>query len=303
MKRLLIAFVILAATASVFSAFRSATTRLQQEATTNLENWVAETRFVAQARMDRKELEERVSNSRREFAAVQRAVIARQSDTDLLLETNWQHLSPDQCERLLAELGFNWNSTGDYLIVSKQTLHDISLTGMNDTKLTDAACQVLAITPEERGAIQAMTQRLSADYRTWAESHVQRQEPTGDVVAQYTLPDDAAFSESVSNTFASGIMATLGDQRGQLLLGYSRSWMTELGISGGGPTTMIVKRNGSANHPQLNLELHYGLGSTMSTTVSPWQPMPEGFRALFPGGWPDLAKREGFALPKEFQNK
>jgi hypothetical protein len=33
---------------------------------------------------------------------------------------------------------------------------------------------------------------------------------------------------------------------------------------------------------------------------SPFQQFPEVFRSLFPGGWTDLAQREGFELPKEF---
>lgn len=41
----------------------------------------------------------------------------------------------------------------------------------------------------------------------------------------------------------------------------------------------------------------------MSTDVNPWQPFPEAFRPLFPGGWKELAEREGFELPKSFQPK
>jgi hypothetical protein len=43
--------------------------------------------------------------------------------------------------------------------------------------------------------------------------------------------------------------------------------------------------------------------STLSTYVSPHQPFPETFRPLFPGGWVDLAQREGFELPAEFHQQ
>ena len=41
-------------------------------------------------------------------------------------------------------------------------------------------------------------------------------------------------------------------------------------------------------------------GGTMYTEVAPYQEFPRAFRAIFPGGWPDLAQREGFELPKAY---
>ena len=41
--------------------------------------------------------------------------------------------------------------------------------------------------------------------------------------------------------------------------------------------------------------------NTMTTDVSPHQNIPPAFLPLFPNGWPDLARREGFELPKEFR--
>jgi hypothetical protein len=41
----------------------------------------------------------------------------------------------------------------------------------------------------------------------------------------------------------------------------------------------------------------------MSTDVSPYQPFAEAFLPLFPNGWPDLAQREGFELPKGFRKR
>ena len=43
--------------------------------------------------------------------------------------------------------------------------------------------------------------------------------------------------------------------------------------------------------------------SQMQTSVTPWQPFPQEFRTAFPGGWQELAQREGFELPKEFKKK
>jgi hypothetical protein len=40
--------------------------------------------------------------------------------------------------------------------------------------------------------------------------------------------------------------------------------------------------------------------SSSSGDVAPGN-FPDLFRSFFPGGWRDLAQREGFALPKEFE--
>ncbi len=41
-------------------------------------------------------------------------------------------------------------------------------------------------------------------------------------------------------------------------------------------------------------------GSTSYIDVSPGRPLPESFQPVFPGGWTELARREGFDLPKGF---
>jgi hypothetical protein len=75
--------------------------------------------------------------------------------------------------------------------------------------------------------------------------------------------------------------------------------MLDLGFGGGGDNALTVKRNGAGNEPRLSFELKYS-GNIMSTDVSPYQQFPEAFLPLFPNGWADLARREGFELPKSF---
>jgi len=228
-----------------------------------------------------------------------RAAGAPLAATALIATNGAAHLSPVQSEALLAELGFNWNSTGNYLVVSKNTLRDVHLGGMKDAKLSDVMCDVLAITPEERSAVEGLTQQIDADYKTWAGSHSKREEPSGDVVAKYTLSADPAFSQTLRNAFTSGVVAALGGERGELLESYAGTWMSDHGMLNTEPATMTVKRHLMGNEPSLNWELSQG-NSSMFTSVSPWQ-FPEAFRPIFPGGWPDVAAREGFELPKEFK--
>jgi len=167
--------------------------------------------------------------------------------------------------------------------------------------VNNTACQVLAMMPEERAGVEGTAQALMDNYKTWAEAHVQREEPSGDVVAKYALPADPDFSQSLSNNFANAVLTSLGNERGDLFLDYARSWMQDLGMEGGaGDNRLTVRRHESGNEPQLSFELKYS-GNTMNADVAPYQPFPEAFRALFPNGWPDVASREGFDLPKAFR--
>lgn len=303
MKRLLIAFLILSAGATVFRGFQNSTARLERTAKANETAWQAQIQLVAQTRMEHVRLEQNVRDSERELKEARQAESAYSSSAILIPEPG-QHLSPAQREKSLAELGFNWDTTGDYVVVSKNTLQHIRLDGMKGMKLSDVASQVLAITPEERAAINSMTEQVSADYKNWAETNMQRVTPSGDVVAKYTLPPDPQFSQSLSNMFAGAVISTLGSERGQLLLDYSRSWMVAMDmrsyVNPPAPTTMTISRYGSGADYHLRVEVNQG-GNTMGTDVSPWQPFPRAFQPLFPGGWRDLAVREGFQLPKQFQ--
>jgi hypothetical protein len=140
------------------------------------------------------------------------------------------------------------------------------------------------------------------------------------VLAQYTLPADAELSQSQLAIFTNAIFNTLGTQRGQWLQDHSFRWMEDAGLHLGPdlskvpaeflaimpandhqaqPTTLTLERYQSGDQWRINYTLQQA-GSTMSTSVNPWQPLPEAFRPLFPGGWKELAEREGFELPKEF---
>jgi len=299
MKRILIAIVILGSGTTLFCAWRGATLELQQQTARERETWLSQTQLLGQAKIQLTSLEQRVHDLAETLRFQPHPAQATTEPLiGLLTSTN---LSPAQRERLLAELGFDWNSSKDYLMVNKKTLGAVSLRGIRKGKLSDAACEVLAITPEERAGIEASMNGMAEDYKNWAEAHVQRTEPHGDIIAQYTLPGDAEFSQTLSNNFATAVASTLGAERGKLLLQYSQDWMQEAGLQGG-DCSLTIKRHESAGEGRLAYELKYS-GSSVSGDLSPHQPVLEAFLPLFPAGWTDLAKREGFELPKEFQKK
>jgi hypothetical protein len=252
MKRLLIASGIFAATTLLICALRSETARAEQTTATRRELLRAQVQRLEQLRAEREQLREQMHEAK--LQAAERA--PAESADPLAAEfaaSSLKNLSPESAERLLAELGLNWNSGGDYLFVSKTSLPGIRL--------------------------------------------------SGDILAKYVLTPDPQFSDSVSNAFSGVIFSTLGPQRATLLQQYSWDWMQSMGMLGEGrndnqPTSMIIRRQ----KDYLMLELRQSM-SMMSCGLTPWQPMPEAFQPLFPGGWKDLAAREGFDLPKDFQKK
>jgi hypothetical protein len=303
MKRLVLALVILGCGTSGLLALHRSTIRIQLAAARADELLLVETQRLVQIRIQLNSVTERVGELKRQLELAEGiANAARQGNLEEI-PSGSAHLSPNQSERLLAELGFNWATSSDYLIVSKDTLRAISLEGMRGAKLGTAAIQVLAITPEERSAIETSTGQLMNEYNAWTQAHAQRVEPSGDVVAKYILPADTDFSLSLSNNFVTGALGTLGPERGNLLLDYAGSWMQDLGMGGtGGANSLTVKRYPSSSEPHYSLELKYS-GNVMTTDVSPYQEFPPAFLPLFPNGWPDLAQREGFELPKEFRKQ
>lgn len=300
MKRLVVALIILATGTTVFCALHHSDAQFHAAIAANRDALTVQTQLVATARGEWTVLTERVRELKRTLPA--RSLAQEEAGLFAVIRTNdLPQLSAAQREQLLAELGFNWNTTGDYLVVSKATLRDVSMDGLKGMQLTDVASSVLAITPEERATIEGEAARLREDYKSWVETHVQREEPTGDIVAKYQIPADAEFARGCSNRFTSGVLTTLGRERGELLLDYARDWMSDLGMYGGEATTMTVKRYKAGETSRLNVEVRR-MGGIMSTDVSPYQ-FPGPFRAIFPGGWPDVAKREGFDLPKEFNKE
>ena len=178
MKRLLVAFGILVAGAGLVGALHVTTFQLERQAAEKRQALVEETQVLAQAKIQLTSVTEQVRELERKLELEQAAAGSRTDDTNAIVPGS-AHLSAAQSERLLAEMGFNWGNSNDYLIVSKDTLRAISLDAMRGSKLKNTVCQVLAITPEERAGIEAATQGLMENYKAWAEAHVQREEPSG----------------------------------------------------------------------------------------------------------------------------
>ena len=299
MKRVLLTAAIVAIAAALFCAFRSSAARFKAEMSANRDALVAERASLAQAQEKDNELITRVRELQREFAAQPHKRSSEMAWANLIETNDLRHLPPDVRERLLAELGFNWNTSGNYVVVSKDSLRNLGVPAVDADRLTDAVCGVLAVTPQERAGIESLTTRLAGELKDWVIAHAQRLEPQGDVLAKYSVPADSEFSQSLSNRFAGRVIGALGSERGELMLDYASSWMLDMHMQGDRPTILTVRRpQAGADYLPFVLERD---GGGMGSAVTPANELPYIFRSIFPGGWADLAQREGFELPKEFK--
>jgi hypothetical protein len=315
MNKILLALTILSAGAGAFHTARQSATRLQREANSIREDWMAQTQLVAAAQMDLAGLNERV----RELKQPQQQS-RPVTDTALwsALQTNRADRLPRPLlDRVREELAFNWKFSPDYIVVSKQAVRDFqmeSIRGTNlnhlDAALTDAAAAVLALTPEERTQVEAAVERVKTDFKDWALAHVERVEPKDDVVAHYVLPKDRETWRSITNNFTAAVFGALGLERTELILPAAQSWMLELGLYDcyTGPWTMIVTHDLAENEQRLKIQLNQGSRDVTSQDL--WlgpkkglAPFPKAFQILFPNGWADVAEREGFELPEDDQKK
>ena len=301
MNKILLALTFLGAGAGGLLTARQSTTQLQHEAKATREAWLAQTQIVAAAQSDQAGLTEHVRELKQALA--QLPAVAESALWTALQINRTDRLPPELRERLLAELDFNWQSSADFIVVSKEAVHDIQMRVILRGKLTDMAATVLAMTPEERGQVEAAMQRVPTDFKDWALAHVERSEPKDDVVAQYTLPGDPAMSQSISDNLATGVFDALGKERAELILASASQWMSDIGLHGK-PGKIIVKRVLAGNEQRLKVEILYPLGDTVSLDLTQYlRSFPAAFRSIFPDGWADVAKREGFELPPEAQKK
>lgn len=214
----------------------------------------------------------------------------------LSMRTN---IPPAGAEQLLSDLGYNWNTTGDYLVVSKSSLAAFSFPAIHHTTVIPGISEMLAITPDENAAIQQITEGIAGEYAAWAKEHIQRHEPRGKVLAKYALAFDPGFSQSLSNRLSQGLLAILGPERSALFIGHSSGFMSAVGIGFSKEANFEL----TLKSEELWIEQQSSGGGKRVCLIKEYSDFPGEFRAVFPGGWAELAEREHFELPKSFSTK
>ena len=202
---------------------------------------------------------------------------------------------------LRQRFGIGWNNSANFILVSKAALKSMYLRGLdNNGRLTPTACAILGLTPTESAAIEASFKRVEAEHAAWVKTAVQRVEPAGDVLADYRLPANPELARQFQAEGAAGLLEPLGFDRAKLVYDYAGSWIFQHGKLGSSSIRFTVRRRTEGTHPGLWYQQEEIGGSNNSGDVRPGN-FPDLLRGLFPGGWHDLAQREGFELPDDFQ--
>lgn len=212
-----------------------------------------------------------------------------------LVEGTLTNGSPSAWAQLRQQLGIGWNSSTEYVLVSKRILKGLAYSRLSaNPEITTTACDLLAISSTERAALNSVLRaNLEQSLR------VTVSQPGGDIVAQYTVqPPDPRSEMSVSNNVLSGLIGALGSERTSLILpGIWREFRSHLGPPEA--ETVTVRRSMLDGQPDLVWEASRG-NNVVSTAPVRYAHYPQWFLEVFPGGWQTLADRAGFELPSQF---
>jgi hypothetical protein len=200
---------------------------------------------------------------------------------------------------LRQQLGIGWDSSPDYVLVNKRVLKRLDYERLDsNVRASDTACNLLALSPDEQSALRTILDR--AREGEWL--RVERAEPAGDVVAQYTArAPDPKFEQGQSNLFVTQVTALLGPERAGLLMpGAWREFKYELAPREA--ETLTIRRTSADGVPDLIWEMQYG-GQVATSPIRYANYPSRWFLKVFPGGWQTLADREVFELPEKFRQR
>ena len=221
---------------------------------------------------------------------------------------NYSTVPADLVSELRTALGLAEDTNADYVLISKPTMQTLRPPGPRQKdKLSDGLCGLLSIAPEQRTQIETAMAGARKEFADWAKQNVVRDTPRGDEVLRYTLPAANDFADALTNRLLSAISDSIGTQRSSLFRTYAETWFQiEMGYLGGVTNTLAVLKRPDENGQEA---LFYKLtrereGSSMSEGPGKINPgrFPPAWRNVFPGGWAEVAEREGFELPKETPN-
>lgn len=307
MKRIILCLMIFATAGVCFYALRNAAGHRQQEFVANQAAWLVQTQQLAEVQAERAALTAKVRDLKRELRSSGATAFMDPALLAFLLTNDIKSASLEMQDKILTGFGQGGNSSGSYVLVSKAALTNYTLkplkTFPNGEKLTDAVRGVLAITPEEQQFVEAAFAEALGAVTAWAKANVQREVASEDMLVRYTIPTDPAFEQALSNKLFSTINTAIGDERGGLMRKFFEHWrISEDGAIGDRTNMLSIHR--VSGQPGLGYRAgwKWAHSEAINTFPEPIKPknFPYAFLFVFPGGWQEVAKRDGFDLPEEF---
>ncbi len=296
MSRFLLIFAAVCVGLMGFGWLRRAVRRTHAATAIAEQQWAYATNGLALAQAGTEELRRKVQDQRRQL---HEALSHPEISPELLalLESRGFKGSALAWTQLRQELGLGWDCSPDYVLVSKRVLPSLEYSRLlSGERASDTACDLLAISAAEKTALRSTLQHMREGQ--WL--NLQRAEPGGDVVAQYTMPPpDPALDQTVSNNFFAAVTSILGQDRADL---FSSAAWRELrsDLAPREAETLTIRQTVVDGEPDLVWEMKRG-GQTWSDPVRYARYPGSWFLKVFPGGWKALAEREGFELPARFQ--
>jgi hypothetical protein len=222
-----------------------------------------------------------------------------------LLKGDYSTVSESLAPKVLAATGYPWaNPTNydqdatNYVLVTKDTLHEISV-AWNDrgsNMLGDWICGLLAITPDEQRQIDSAADTARNNFVQWAKANLQREGPSDDQLVRYTIPASPEIARSLTNELYSGFYKIIGEERSRLLWKYEAYWFEMKAGQFGAVSNSLTIMNRPDDSQSSIWYVYWPQGHGGPV---PQEEMPGTFAAVFPGGWAEIAQREGFELPKK----
>ena len=226
---------------------------------------------------------------------------------DFLRTNEVRTASSGMVDKILARLRAEGTSSGKYVLVSKASLKNSRMPLLqafpSGSKLTALARGVLAVTPEEQPAVESAFAEALGAVADWARANVTRDGPANNMLVRYTIPADVMFDQVVSNQLFSALDAAVGRERTELMnLNFQYGRIYEDGYIAG--RTNILEIHSLPGKSVLGYRDGWKWENFSSVITDP-EPIksnrfPAAFRFIFPGGWKDLAQREGWEDRKEF---
>jgi hypothetical protein len=222
--------------------------------------------------------------------------------TNWLAAQDFSGIPPALVAELRMRLDLSEDNSSDYVLISKPTMETLRprSPGKND-KLSDGICALLSIGPEQLTKIESALSGARGEFTDWARQNVVRDLPEGETLVRYTLPAANDFADAVTNRLLTAVSDIIGTQRSALFRTYAETWFQiEMGYLGGVTNTLsVLKMSAEDGQPGLYYKLSRE-GATSSMSEGPGkinaQWFPPAWQNIFPGGWAEVAEREGFTL-------
>jgi hypothetical protein len=302
MKRLLIMVSVTLLTFLLFGVMRAKESVLLNTLGTLRTRQVELTNGIARDEADQAALRRTVSAQKAQRALTDVEPRFSPALLSWLLASNYANIPEKLIPELRTSLDLPIDASSDFVLVSKPSLRVLrpSAPGRND-KLPDSLAGLLSLSDEQRQQVEAALSGARREFADWAKQNLQREEPQGELV-RYTIPQAEGGSDSITNRLMANLSDVLGPERTEQFYRLAESWFEiENGYLGGVTNTLsVLRRTSRDGQPSLFYHLtRAGANSSMGEGPGPIrsQFFPPAWRNVFPGGWAEVAQREGFELP------